>query len=96
MFVKSCLHSNACEKLFTLRSTMCLLKLECTNYFFRRFSIFNLRQAHIVYRLLDAALIGIFSAIPSYFEIQILAIREQLLVTLHSKGLMPCMNIIKT
>ena len=47
----------------------------CQNFVFCRFLRCYSRWAPIVYRLIGAALIGIFSIIPSYFEIEFLAIR---------------------
>ena len=46
----------------------------------------SLRLALIVYRLIDAALIGNFFLIPSFFENEISTIREQM-VPLGSNGL---------
>ena len=45
------------------------------SYFFRQFLRYSLSQAIIVYRLIDAALIGIFLIIPFYSKIEILVIR---------------------
>ena len=49
------------------------LTLNCLNFVFRSFLRCNSRWAPIVYRLIGAALIGIFFTIPSQFKIQILA-----------------------
>ena len=50
-------------------------------FFFRRFLRYNQRLPAIVYRLIDAVLIGIFLMIPSYFKIEILVIIMYTIVT---------------
>ena len=46
------------------------IAVNCKNSVFHRFLRSIPRQAIIVYRLIDAALIGNFSSIPSYFKIK--------------------------
>ena len=55
---------------YTVELTLC-----CMSSFFRRCLRYSLRWAAIVYRLIDMALIGNFLTIPSYFKIEIFALR---------------------
>ena len=61
--------------------TSTLLTLCCMSSFFGCFMRDSLRYDSIVYRLIDEELIGIFLIMPSYFKIEILAVRTLYIVT---------------
>ena len=71
------------------------LTLYCMNSAFRLFVRYIPRQALTVYRIIDAALIGFFSMIPSYFGIGIFA-KCCSWSTLCSKGFILFLKSIET
>ena len=60
-------------ELACMRGLTVFLTFRCIKSVFRPFFRYIPRRALIVYRLIDSALIGNFSMIPSYFKIEIFA-----------------------
>ena len=81
---------NWCNIIVIIVATLLLLSMQHYSYYWCNMigAIFEreLRYAPIIYRPIDAALIGSFSSITSYIKIKFLAIRDHL-CTLGFKGL---------